>query len=62
MNQNKYIKENTGAPSGAATPCCGAAPEAQFQQINKINLKEKYCALFGAATPCCGAAPDAQLK
>jgi hypothetical protein len=31
------IIEKSGAPSGVATPCCGAAPDAQFISI-KINI------------------------
>jgi hypothetical protein len=30
MNSNK-IKQKSGAPSGAATPCCGGTPGAKFK-------------------------------
>jgi hypothetical protein len=36
MNKLNW-KENSGALSGAATPCCGTAPDAQLKCINIYN-------------------------
>jgi hypothetical protein len=64
VRSNSFFLKNSGAPSCAATPCCGEAPDAQSKKNkadhNKMNKKSG--ARSGAATPRCSVAPDAQFK
>ena len=46
----------SGAPSGVATPCCGAKTK-----TIKNKIKQKSNAPSSAATPGCGAAPAPQF-